>query len=172
MTNTASDTFFADLEAEISAVTAKTKLKADAAKLKKTAHNMRLSPAERQAAATEFREIQAIVEADDWAPIRFCALFTEQSCDGCGSVHYTFLQYMQEEESTRSKSARRWIRTSMPVANLPRETIIQPLTTHICSDCCADHGFNVKAPEIRLMPREGNLTVSANYTQGDINGPE
>lgn len=166
-----SDDFFAELEAEIAEATAKSRLKADATKLKKQAHNMRLSPAERQAAAAEFRSIQAIVEADEWKPIISAALFTEQKCDGCGSVHHTFLQFMQEEQKIRGLSARRWVRVALPDPYLPRQTIIQPLTTHVCSDCCTDHSFNVLAPEIRLMPREGNLTVSSTYIQGDINDP-
>lgn len=165
------DTFFAELEVEIAAATAKGKLKADAANLKKTAHNMRLSPRQRAEAAAEFRALQAIVEANLWEAIAAGALFSEQTCDGCGSIHHTFLQFMQYERKVHDRSnGTRWVRVTLPMPGLPLETIIQPLTTHICSDCCQDHGFNVMAPTIKLMPRDEALTVSTTYIQGDING--
>ncbi len=166
-----SDDFFDLLNAEIAVAVAKTKLKSDATKLRKTAHNMRISPERRAEAAAEFKAIQAIVEANEWEIMRSAAMFTEQSCDGCGSVHHNFLQYMQEERKVRDRRTRRWIRAERPVSGLECETIIQPLATHICSDCCDDHGFNVHAPTIRLLPREGALTVSPTYYQGDINDP-
>lgn len=164
------DTFFAELEAEIASATAKSNLKADAAVLKKQANNMRLSATTRRRAAEDYRAIQAIVEAEAWQIIRSGALFAEQVCDGCGSIHYNFLQYMQEEEKIRDPRTRRWVRVFVPAEGFPRETIIQPLATHICSDCCEDHGFDAKKPNIRLLAREGSLTVSSTYIQGDING--
>lgn len=163
---------FAELENEIAAATAKKALKSDAAKLKKQALNPRVSKRVRENAAAEFKAVQAIVEANQWEVIRCGALFAEQACDGCGSVHFNFLQYMQEEQpiSGNRSRARRWVRVSLPIPGVPIETIIQPLTTHICSDCCEDHGFNIHAPTIKLLPRDSGLTVSAGYTQGDING--
>lgn len=163
------DPFFDELNREIAEATAKSRLKADAAKLKKQSNNMRISPAERQAAAAEFRTIQSIVEANEWEAVKCAAMFTQQHCDGCDSIHYTFLQYMQEEEKVRDRHSRRWMRIELPATRLPKETIIQPLVTHICSNCAPDHGFNIDAPEIRLMPSIGSLTVSHNYIQGDIN---
>lgn len=166
-----SDDFFAELEAEISAANAKKALKSDAVKLKKQATNTRLSNAVRTKAAAEFKAVQAIVEANQWEVVRCGALFAEQSCDGCGSVHYNFLQYMQEEVKVRDPRSRRWVRVVLPIEGMVMETIIQPLTTHICSDCCMDHGFNVLTPSIKLLPMGGSLTVSPVYHQGDINGP-
>ena len=166
-----SDDLFAELDAEITAAVAKKKLKADAPKLKKQAHNLRLSPRQREQAAADFKAVQSIVEANQWEVARCGALFTQQSCDGCGSINYNFLQYMQEEFKVRDNRSRRWIRVTRPVEGLPLETIIQPLKTHICSDCCEDHGLNVLMPSIILMPISGSLTVSSAYTQGDINAP-
>ncbi len=166
-----SDDFFDMLNAEIAEATKTSRLKADAGKLKKQAHNMRLSPQMRQAAADEFKSIQAIVEANEWELVRVGAMFTEQACDGCGSIHHNFLQYMKEERKVRDKHTRRWVRIGKPILGCELETIIQPLTTHICSHCCEDHGFNVNAPSIRLLPRDGALTVSQTYAQGDINAP-
>lgn len=171
MTTEPVDDFFAELEAEIASATAKSKLKADASSLRKRANNMRLSSASRAEAAKEYRAVQAIVEADQWEVVRAAALFAEQLCDGCGSIHYNFLQYMQEEVKLKDHChGRRWVRVVLPPLGLPQETIIQPLLTHICSDCAEDHGFNVHAPSIRLLPSEASLTVSSTYTQGDING--
>jgi hypothetical protein len=161
------DDFFAELDAEIAEITAKSRLKADAAQLRKKANNMRVPPAERAAAAEEWRALQAIVEANDWRVMRCSAFFTEQSCDGCGSVHHTFLQYMQEEINERTR-VRRWVRISLPTVGTPREVIIQPLATHICSHCCDEHEFDFAAA-IRLLPRDGSLTASTTYIQGDIN---
>lgn len=167
-----SDDFFAELEVEIAEATKTSRLKADAVKLRKTAHNRQISPRLRAEAAAEFKSIQAIVEANEWEAIRIGAMFAEQSCDGCGSVHFNFLQYMKEERKVRDKRTRRWVRVAKPISSLPRETIIQPLTTHICSDCCEDHQFSVEAPSIRLLPRDGALTISQTYEQGDINAQD
>jgi hypothetical protein len=166
------DDFFAELEAEIADVTAKAKLKGDAAKLKKQANNMRLSGAERARAAEDYHSLQAILEATTWKPIAIGALFTEQHCDGCDTIHRSFLQFMQQEEKVSNPSTRRWVRLPMPIeADLPRETIVQPIVTHMCAACCAEHGFNVDAPSFRLMPSLGTLSISSTYIQGDINEP-
>lgn len=169
MTEPVTDDFFAELEAEIASATAKSKLKADATTLKRRANNMRLSSKDRAEAAAEFKSIQAIVEADQWIAVRCAAMFAEQTCDGCGSVHHNFLQYMQEEHKVKDPRTRRWVRVPLPNLLLEKETIIQPLLTHICSHCSEDHGFDVKRPSIRLLAREGSLTVSPLYVQGDIN---
>lgn len=165
------DPFFAELNAVISKATAKSKLKLDAAKLKKQSLNMRLDANIRRRAAEEYAGVQAIIDANMWRAVRYSAMFTEQHCDGCDTIHHTFLQYMQEEEKVSNPRTRRWVRVVRPDDSLPRETIVQPLSTHICASCCADHGFDIDAPTIRLMPIEGSLTVSAKYIQGDINGP-
>ena len=163
---------FAELDAEIAKVSAKSKLKSDAESLRKKANNMRLDTEVRRRAAVEYREIQAIVEADLWEVVKTAALFAEQSCDGCGSKHFNFLQYMQQERKVRKHSDIRWVRIACPLGLRAKETIIQPLTTHICADCCEDHGFDAQRPTIRLMPHEGALTVSRSYIQEDINAPE
>lgn len=163
------DTFFAELNAEIAEATAKSNLKADAAKLKRQSLNMRLDARTRQRYAEDYKAVQAIVEANQWQQIMSSAMFTEQCCDGCGSVHYNFLQYMVKEEKLTNRSHIRWTRVPLPPKGLPRQTVIQPLKTHICVDCATDHEFNPNAPDIRLMPIEGAVTVSATYLSGDIN---
>lgn len=165
-----SDDFFAELEAEMAVHIAKSKLKTDAATLKREANNMRLDANIRKRKLEEWRAVHAIIDANAWEPIRAGALFSEQVCDGCGSIHRTFLQFMQLEEKITNRSSRRWTRVALPMEGLPRETIVQPLKTHFCADCADDHGFDAKNPSIRLMPLVGGLTVSSNYVQGDING--
>lgn len=166
------DDFFAELEAEIAVAVKASKLKSDAAALKRTANNMRLDQRTRQRAAEEWRAVQAIVEANLWEPVAAGAFFTEQICDGCGSVHRTFLQFMQKEERVHNRSTVRWVRVPLPMNGLPSQTIIQPLKTHVCADCAHEHGFVVTEPDVRLMPLVGGLTVSSNYVQGDINAQE
>lgn len=164
------DDFFAELEAEIATHTAKAKLKSDAEAARKKAHNTRLSPAARAEAASTYKELSAIVEAEQWGAVSTVALFTEQTCDGCGSVHRVFLQYMEVQAMIRKPSTQRWVRISKPVPEevLPRETLIQPHRTHICSHCCEDHGFALEAAS-HLPVSQSALSVSQTYLQEDIN---
>lgn len=162
------DDFFAELEAEIAVHTAKAQLKSDAEAARKRAHNTRLAPAVRAAAATNYKELTALVELDQWAVTATVALFTEQTCDGCGSVHRVFLQYMEVQSMVRKPSTQRWIRTPKPSPDTPRETLIQPHRTHICSDCCEDHGFALSSAS-HLPNSEAAIAISQNYFQEDIN---
>jgi hypothetical protein len=140
------------------------------AKLAKNARNFRLGAAERQRAAEDLKSLNAILEATMWEPVSIVALFTEQHCDGCDTVHHTFLQYMQQESKLNQPTTKRWIRLDVPPDNsLPRETVVQPIVTHMCAACAPEHGFDVEAPTMRLMPSLGTITVSPTYQQGDIN---
>lgn len=132
---TSADPFFAELEAEIADATAKSKLKADAAALRKKALNQRLDAHTRARYADDLRALQAILDANEWKPIAYGALFTEQHCDGCDTIHHTFLQYMQQEERVQNPSTKRWVRISKPNGQLPRMTIVQPIITHVCASC-------------------------------------
>lgn len=163
------DDFFAELEAEIATATAKNKLKSDAVELRKKANNMRLPSATRAAASAEFKSISAILEAEAWTAVSTVALFTEQTCDGCGSVHRVFLQYMQLEQMKKKPSTQRWTRVAKPHPTLPRESLIQPHHTHICEDCCEDHGFAIIGAA--RLPANQAIAPSLNYLQEDINAP-
>jgi hypothetical protein len=162
------DDFFAELEAEISQHIAADKLKKDRDAAKKRANNGQLPTAIRQAASATFKELSKLIEINEWASVKTIALFTEQTCDGCGSIHRTFLQYMQMEQLVRKPTTQRWVRVSRPSLDLPRESLIQPMTTHLCADCCEDHGFALLSAE-RLAPRTENLAPSFTYVQEDIN---
>lgn len=163
-----SDDFFAELEAEIAQATAKTKLKSDREAAKKAANNPHLSSASRQRASAEFRELSKLLEAEEWSIVSTVALFTEQLCDGCGSTHRVFLQYMERQSMVRKPSTQRYIRTPKPQPGAPLETLIQPHRTHICADCCEDHGFALLDANY-LHATETAPNLSTTYTQEDIN---
>jgi len=166
------DDFFASLNAEIETELAKTRAASNAEALKKKAHNMRLDPKTRAAAGEEYKAIQAGIEAEQWMTVSTTALFTEQTCDGCGSVHQIFLQFMECQQLKRKPTTQRWARVTKPTSwdELPRKTLIQPHRTHICSDCCQDHGFYLSAAEA-LLPATQVSVPSLTYTQEDINAP-
>lgn len=96
-----------------------------------------------------------------WQNQRLIALFTQQACSGCGSTHRTFLQFMHEDRHLRSK-ALRYQRTATPLYGLPRACMVQKLKTHICADCCQEHGFSPHEPELFLASSH-LLTASTSY---------
>ena len=164
--------FFADLDAQISATLAKSKTKADAEAARKKALNTRLPSSERLAAGKLHKELSALVEAEAWRAVSTIALFHEQTCDGCGSTHRVFVQYMEHQTLVRLASSQRWIRTSRPRGDLPREIVIQPSTTHICYHCGKDHGFDPLVSTTTYLPATTAATVPSNtYFQEDINAP-
>lgn len=164
------DDFFAQLEAEIAEATKASKLKADRDAAKKRANTMTLPTAARQRAAEEYKALNAALAAAEWEALSTVAMFTEQSCDGCGSTHHVFLQYMELRKKVAGPPAQQWVRVSKPNPSLPRETLLQPMLTHICSHCCEDHGFALLKAS-RLAPRKDTLSPSLTYDQEDINAP-
>ena len=162
-----SDDFFASLNAEIATIVSTAATRTKAAEARKKANNPRLSTEARQRAAAEFSELSAIIEKDLWIPTTVIALFTEQSCDGCGSVHRVFLQYMELQTYRTKPSTQRYVRAARPTDTLPREVLIQPHRTHLCADCCEDHGFAIFEASY-LAPREA-VAPSFTYHQEDVN---
>jgi hypothetical protein len=163
-----SDNFFAELDAEIAQVLAKTNLKTKAAELKRQAFDRTVGQRVRERAMAEWKSIQSFIEAEVWRPVATMAMFTEQQCDGCGSVHRVFLQYMERQAHINRRMGERYTRVSIPNSELRRETLIQPHRTHICADCCEDHGFGLEfAMSLSISPTA--LSISETYLQGDIN---
>lgn len=162
------DDFFAELDAEISKHLASTKLKSEREAAKKRANTMTLPQATRQRAKEEYHALNKALEASEWEKVSTVALFTEQHCDGCGSTHKIFLQYMELQQMIRRPSTQRWARVSRPTEGLPRETLIQPVPTHLCADCCEDHGFALLTAE-RLASRATPPVPSFTYEQDDLN---
>jgi hypothetical protein len=167
------DDFFAELEAEIAKSVKSDQLKKDRDALRKRANTMTLSAETRARAAEEYRQINAVLAAQEYQAIKTVALFTEQTCDGCGSVHRIFLQYMELQQLVRRPSTQQWVRVTAPKpeAVLPRETLLQPMTTHLCANCCEDHGFALLTAN-RLPSRKDTLVPSFTYEQADINAAE
>lgn len=164
-----SDDFFDELNAEIAKHIAKTQIRKNAAAAKKIAMNRAVEEVKRLAALREYRELQAIIDADIWRPVSLVAFFTEQRCDGCGSHHHVFLQYMEQQVLRTKPSDKRWVRVSHPEPHLTKEVLIQVHRTHVCPDCCGDHGFDLESASRFDMPFP--LAVSTTYDQGDINAP-
>jgi hypothetical protein len=161
------DDFLAELDAELSALASTSTRKAQAEALKKKLANTRLSTEVRREAREEYRIIQAQIDAHQWIPTASIALFSEQTCDGCGSVHRTFLQFMEQQAYKPRPSTVRSLRVEKINLALDREVIIQPLQTHVCADCCHEHGFAFVRASF-LKPAEF-ITTSPTYQQEDIN---
>lgn len=164
-----SDDFFAELEAEIAVHTQRAEVKKSATAAKKRAANKTLSEVERAAADREWREYQAIIDAEIWQPLSSVAFFTEQVCDGCGSTHRVFLQYMEQQTTRRASRShdKRWVRVKLPEPGLPKTTMVQQHHTHVCADCCVDHGFGFENADRFAFPQA--IAISQTYLQGDIN---
>ena len=162
------DDFFAELEADIAKHISATKLKQDRDAARKKANTHTLPASVRQAAAAEYKQIDQVLAAAEWTSVSTVALFTEQVCDGCGSTHRVFLQYMETQQLIRRPSTQRWNRVTKPTEGLPRETLIQPMTTHICASCCEEHGFALLTAD-RLNRTNAVVAPSMTYTQEDIN---
>jgi hypothetical protein len=162
--------FLAELDAELSALASSSTRKAKAESLKKKLANTRLSSEVRREAREEFRILQAQIDAHQWVPISSIALFSEQTCDGCGSVHRTFLQFMEQQAYKPRPSTTRSLRVEKINLFLDREVIIQPLQTHVCADCCHEHGFAFARASF-LKPAEF-ITASQTYQQDDLNAQD
>lgn len=166
------DDFFAELEADIAKHLAADKLKRDRDNAKKRANTTSLPSGVRAAASAEYKQLNELLAAQEWKAISTVAVFTEQTCDGCGSTHRIFLQFMEHQSMVRQATNQRWVRVTKPrpESELPRESLLQPITTHICSHCCEDHGFGLIQAS-RLAPRAEAVVPSFTYQQDDINAP-
>ena len=160
--------FFDELNADIAKIISKQKTLADAEKARKKSNDLRQSPAVRAEARAEHLEILALIEAAKWSIAKVVALFSEQHCDGCGSYHRVFLQYMEEHFVTSRPTSRKWVRVSKLNPDLPRGIMLQSHTTHICMDCCEEHGFELLGAQ-HIDPIPQALAPSLNYFQDDIN---
>lgn len=161
---------FDELNAEIAKALEKSNLKKKAVSLKRQAFDTTVGRRVREKAMLEYRETLALIEIENWKPVGTAALFTEQQCDGCGSLHRVFLQYMEIQQHRSRATSRRWLRVPIPNPFLPREVMIQPHKTHICPHCCDEHGFDFTSASF-LGISSIALAVSDNYLQGDINAP-
>ena len=165
------DDFLAQLDAELSAQTAKSAKVKQLETLRQKAENLHVPSSVRGPAKAEWLTLSSELDTYIWQALSTSALFTEQTCDGCGSIHRTFLQFMEHQVHKTKPSTSRWVRVAKPQPSLPRETLIQPLSTHLCSDCCEDHGFAF-APTTRRLHLSESLTTSPLYHQDDLNAQD
>lgn len=164
-----SDDFLAELEAEIAADLAKASRKSAVETARKASRDMTKSKEVRERHLADYKALQALLEAEQWQIDAVCAMFSEQVCDGCGSTHRTFLQFMERHSMVKKPTTLRWVRVTSARKDIPRETLIQPMTTHICGDCCEDHGFALEGPSRSELPIRDFISTSTSYTQEDIN---
>lgn len=157
------DKFFDALDVEIREQLRKTETIKKGTAARKRASTPFATAADR----ANWQEQQPIFEAEIYKSIATVALFAKQECDGCGSVHSMFLQYMERQIEYERPQNKRLKRVTKPAPGLPRETLIQKTTTHICADCCTDHGFSI---EDNLIIIRDNIAPSQTYSQDDING--
>lgn len=162
--------FLAQLDAEISKVTVKSKLEAQKKAALKLTNNARATLPSRQRAREELIEIEKLLSAIIWSPVASVALFAEQTCSYCASKHRMFLQHMQREVSGKVAPTTRWRRINRPEPGLPREVLIQKSTTHMCVDCCSDFEFSFASGEVKFLD-ELPFTTSPSYHQEEVDGP-
>jgi len=166
VTDLSTDDFFAELDAEIAAAVKASSLKTNIEAERRKSLNTRLDSATRLAAKANFLEAQALIDAELWTATALVAMFSEQTCDGCGSTHRIFLHYMEKQHQHRKPTNKRWVRTTALTSPLPRETTVIPTITHVCADCCSEHGFHFSGATMTI--RE-TVAPSATYFQEDIN---
>ena len=160
-----SDPFFDQLNAEIQQQLKKTKIVKSGKEARRKAANPFASPTDKQ----EWYEQREAFEAATWLPISTVALFAEEQCDGCGSTHRIFLQFMERQVETLKPANKRLRRVTHLNHKLPKECLIHRTTTHICADCCTDHGFDLESA--LKMISTAPVAASKLYSPEDINLP-
>jgi hypothetical protein len=164
--------FLAELDAEIAKVSSKADLTTKRKKAMSALYNPRSTSSAKAKAKASLEGINAQLAAIIWKPEASVAFFVEQSCDGCGSVHRMFLQYMQREVTWKTAVTTRWSRVNRPSPSLPREVIVQATETHVCGDCMEDHGFDYTTAEIKFISHSDPFVASPDYVQEELEEEE
>jgi hypothetical protein len=162
------DDFLASLDAELSVLASRPKLETERKKLMSKLRDNRTSKYEGGVLKAKLSEVDATLEAMIWTPMAAVAFFAEQSCDSCGSSHRMFLQHMEKQSTGKFRPTTRWKRVSRPNPDLPTEVVIQHSVTHICFDCCEDHGFSFPSAELKFISSEAPFTISPTYEQDEL----
>lgn len=107
------------------------------------------SAEERAATEQKIREWEA---KSEWKAAAIVAMFTEQHCTCCSSVHSVFTGIFQRQEH-RINKASRWVREKTPAhLNLPKEQKITAENTPFCLLCAERNGYAVPAPFQSAFP--------------------
>jgi len=157
------DDFFSALDAEVSKLTAKTRLTEEKAKLNQ---KIRKGDPDRQGRiliANQIKEINLQLEAIQWRSVAIVGLFQEQHCTYCGSIHRMFLQFMAKQIATSGPKCDRYVRTTKIEANLPHETVTHKTKTTICPDCAEDFGFELDSAKMKLGTITEPFAIAPGY---------
>lgn len=161
--------FLAQLDLDIKKLTRKSTLQSDEKRLKDKLRDRRVPDLIKSSLRTDLAAVQAQLALIQWRPEASVAMFVEQHCDNCASIHSIFTQHMQRQISTSGHPVKRWVRVPRPEPGLPREVIKQLTTTHCCSDCITEFGFDMTSAEIKFSDHSEPYSVSQNYLQEDMN---
>ncbi len=167
MTNS-DDDFFSALEAEIAPALAKSALLTAKDRASKTAANRLLPHELRTKARKEVEGLAAQLSLIQWRSLANVALFAVQHCDNCASDHRLFLQHMARQVTTSGHRVERLARVPGPDTSLPREVLLQLTTTHVCSDCCGEFGYDLSSAMIRFVGQTEPFAISATYLQEEL----
>lgn len=98
------------------------------------------------------RLAQAQAERFEWRPIAAGALFEEQICRNCGSIHDLFRGYGVLYQR-RANFVERWERADCLDRGLPfqKRKLIQPVP--VCSNCIDTFAENVELPPYEFHPQ-------------------
>lgn len=135
-----SDPFFDQLNAEIDAAMKRAKRISSG----KAARDRASTPFATAADKENWQLQREAYEAETWQSVAIVALFGEEQCDGCGSNHQVFLQFMEQQIEIARPANRRFRRVQKVTQGLPKKVLVHKTTTHICCDCCGDHGFELE----------------------------
>ena len=162
------DDFLLELDRELSVATSRAKLQSDVSKARGKLLSSTISAEAKGALREEYAHLSEELNKILWRPIASVAFFAVQSCDGCASVHKTFLSHMQRQASVTNRTVMRWVRTPKPIPDLPTEVIMQATKTHICADCCHEFGFDLSTAEVKFSKYSEPFSVSVDYLQEEM----
>lgn len=141
--------FFAELDAEIAKVTAKTSLIKRKDEIAKSMKDRRVGEEKKQTLRAELSSIALQLQEIIWDTKANVALMTHQSC-ACGAEH-RFFQHLMRRQVTRSgPRCERWQKASEVLNDLPNEVVYDFRRVSHCSSCIESHGFDLAKGTIKL----------------------
>lgn len=163
------DEFFAELNADIAKLTAKSDLEAKQEKARKATNNHHSPPSARAQARADLAETTEQLEVMRWKSEANVALFSTQACDGCASVHSMFVAFMIRQSTVSGSKVSRLQRTIRPELGLPNEVLKQQFHSHMCVDCASDFGFFPNDGRLQDMGKGEPYMPSKGYEAEELN---
>jgi hypothetical protein len=159
------DDFFASLDAEVSKLTAKSRLEEEKKKLNLKVRRGDPDRQTRILIAGQIKDINQQLEAIQWRTIATVGLFQEQHCTYCGSIHRMFLQFMAKQVTTSGPKCLRFIRVDRQQVGLVHEAVMHKTKTTICPDCASDFGFDLDEASQKLGEVTEPFAIPMGYVQ-------